>query len=175
MTPRRARRLLWWLLLPTVAGCTQADGWNPGAPSESPPRAPPEEVIRVACAYHQVPWLSFGGDPNPGGLKFNLFLVSKKTNKGVLADGLLQVRMHAKEPAPDGMLHRKEVCAWTQDLNDVPHTTREFAVGWGYQPQLCWGDADVAGREVEIVIWYEDRTGRRVYAQTKSLKAPHRK
>ena len=166
---------LWWLFLLMVAGCTREGAWNQDGQTQGPPLVPAEEVVRLACTYHQVPWLSFGGDPNPGGLKFNLFLVSKKTSKGVLADGLLQVRMNVKERDPDGTPQRREVCAWTQEFAHVPRTIREFAVGWGYQPHLNWADTDVAGRDIEIVTWYEDRTGRRVYAQTKPLRVPHRK
>ncbi len=80
--------------------------------------------------------------------------------------------MYRLDPLPDGSTQRVPVVEWTQDLKDVPQIMREQMVGWGYQPHFHWGDADVLGREVEFVLWYEDPTGRRVGATPKILRVP---
>ncbi len=164
----QGHRLCW--MLPLIAlGCTENGAWNTDRQARG--RAG-ENVFKVVCIIKPVPWLSFGGDPNPSGLKFSLYLVSRDTGKGILADGLLQARMYRREPVAEGGFQRVEACSWTHDFANVPHTKRQYAMGWGYQPLLYWGDTDVAGRDVEIKVWFEDHNGRRVYAQSISLKVP---
>jgi len=42
-------------------------------------------------------------------------------------------------------------------------------------PPLYWGDVDLLGKEVEIIVKYESPTGRIVQAQTKHERVPGRK
>ena len=173
--PLRTRRCIPVLALLAAAGCAEGPTWNLGGQSTSaPPMAPPEDVGQVICLYQQPYFKSFDreGDRNPEGFKFNMYLGSRKTGRGVLTHGTLQTRMYRRDPQPDGSVQRTEVCAWTQDLADVPRTTQEFALGWAYVPHFYWGDADVLGTEVEIVTWYEAPDGRKVYAQTQTTKVP---
>jgi len=159
-------------LLLAQAGCEDPSFWDPNPQGKSQPS---QNVLKAVCVYHQIPWISFGGDANPDGFKLILYLVSRETGKGILTDGLLQIRMYRKDQAADGTPVKVEVCAWTQDLANVPHTKQEYPVGWAYVPMLYWGDTDILGREVEIKLWYEDSSGRRVYAQPKTLQVPKRK
>ncbi|MCP4248970.1 MAG: hypothetical protein GY778_18155 [bacterium] len=162
------RRLCW--MLPLVAvGCTENAAWNTNRQAL---RRAGERVFKVVCILKPAPWVSFGGDANPSGLKFNLYLLSRDTGKGILADGLLQARMSRKVPAAEGGFQRVELCFWTHDLADFIRSKRASAIGWGYLPVLHWGDTDIAGQDVEIKVWYEDHNGRRVYAQPISLKVP---
>jgi hypothetical protein len=80
--------------------------------------------------------------------------------------------MFTRDKLPDGKVERTEVCSWTQSLTDTPRTTREYELGWAYQPHYYWGEADVQGMEVEVVVWYESPTGRKVYARPQFLKVP---
>ncbi|MHC4611082.1 MAG: hypothetical protein ACYS7M_12125 [Planctomycetota bacterium] len=175
MTARYPKISFQCLVMAVLAGCGPDNPWNPAPQSQQPPRSRGRDVSRVVCVYQTAPWISFRGDPNPAGVRFNLFLASRETGKGVLADGMVRATLHRKDLAEDGSVQRTEVCNWTQDLRDVPRTKKETALGWGYQPRLYWGEVDVAGKEVEVVVWYEDLSGRPVYAQAKSLKVPSRR
>jgi len=167
----------WWLTAALLAasGCAPDQPWFGDAQSRRGPRpSPGDDVVRVVCFYQQPLWLNLDRerDANPEGFKFNMYLVSRKTNKGVLADGVLHTRMYCREKRPGQPTRRHEVCAWTQALADVVRTNRAFQLGWAYQPHFYWADADVLGKEVEIVSWYEPLDGRKIYAQTKTLKVP---
>ena len=178
MTPARSTRLLVWLALVALAGCSEGWDWTlDGQSGADPPMADPDGVFKVVCLYQPRFWQSFDpqGDPNPEGFKFNMYLLSRQTERGVLTRGVLQTQMYRRDRQPDGTVQRTEVCAWTQDLADIPHTTREFELGWAYVPHLHWGDASVLGSEVEIVNWYEAPDGRKVYARTQTLKVPAQK
>ena len=48
-------------------------------------------------------------------------------------------------------------------------------LGVGYQPSVFWGDVDIYGRDVELLIKYESPTGRIVPSETVHLKVPERK
>ena len=163
------------LLLVTVVGCTQGQGWMEGGQSEADPSlSGSDDIVTLVCLYQPPFWKSFDleGDPNPEGFKFNMYLLSRETGRGVLTTGLLETRMYRRDRLPDGTIERPEVCAWTQDLTDIPHTTRAFELGWAYVPHFCWGDAEVLGSEVEIVNWYRAPDGRQVYARTQTLRVP---
>ncbi len=166
------------LTLLTMVGCTDQQGWGGNKQAAgSSAGSPGHEVGRVICFYQPPVWLNLDieGDPNPEGFKFNMYLVSRKTGRGIIAKGVLQSRMYVTDRLPDETTQRREVCAWTRDLDQVVRTTREYELGWGYQPRFYWGDADVLGRSIEIVTWYEAPNGRKVYARTHSERVPARK
>lgn len=158
-----------------LAGCADGGAWDQTDQSHGrTPLAPPEDVYKLVCAYQPPYWKNYHPEKADRieGFKFNLYVISRETGRGIHTRGLLQTRMFCRKRRPDGTVERQEMCAWTQPLEDTPRTTREFALGWAYQPHYDWGDADVAGKEVEVVVWYESPTGRRVYAQTQYLKVP---
>lgn len=160
-----------------TAGCTPGQGWDFGGQQRGSQDAPAEnEVYRLVCAFQPPFWKNYRPERSGAieGFKFNLYLISRKTNRGVLTSGTLQTRMYLRKPGEDGSPQRVEACSWTQSLEDTPRTVREFEIGWGYQPHYFWGDLDLAGQEVEIIIWYETPAGRKVYAAPRFLKVPAR-
>lgn len=178
MSRSRFHRCAAGFLLLLAGGCSQGQGWNAKTQStDSPSLVPPEDVGQVICLYQPPFFRSYDaeGDRNPEGFKFNMYLRSRKTGRGAFTTGKLQTRMYRLDHQPDGPMQRTEACAWTQDLADVPRTTREFELGWAYVPHFYWGKADVLGSEVEIVNWYEAPDGRKVYAQTQRTQVPARR
>ncbi len=158
-----------------ASGCAENGSWNiAGQSRRRTPLASPDDVFRVVCTYQPPYWKNYSPEKSDRveGFKFNLYLVSRRTGRGIHTEGMLHTRMFVRQELPDGSIERTEVCAWSQPLQDTPRTAREFALGWAYQPLYYWGEIEVAGEEVEIVVWYESPTGRKVYAQPQFLKVP---
>jgi hypothetical protein len=55
--------------------------------------------------------------------------------------------------------------------SDLPRR-KETRLGAGYQPSLFWGDADVLGKEVQIVVRFESPGGKVMQSQTVHKKVP---
>jgi hypothetical protein len=60
------------------------------------------------------------------------------------------------------------------DMNDLPRR-EPGKFGYGYQPQIYWGDLEVYGKDIEIVIQYESPGGRVLQSQTKRVRVPARR
>jgi hypothetical protein len=176
------RRPTWFALLlvvlPTLllGGCAPEAWDQAGQDSEAGRLAPPEDIFKAVCMYHPPYWKNYRPDraDRIEGFKCNLYLLSRETGRGVHTTGVLQTRMFLRQKMPDGSNARAEVCSWTQPLEDTPRTTRRYELGWAYQPHYYWGDLDLSGKEIEIVMWYESPTGRKIYAQSRRDKVPFR-
>jgi hypothetical protein len=136
----------------------------------------PNEIFRVLCFFPINMWKSFdpAGDPNPEGFTFVMYLLSHESNKGVYAPGVFRVRIFMVEQLEDGTSARGLVFDQTADMDELPRrdATR---FGVGYQPEVTWGEVDLLGKDIEIVIQYETPDGRKVQSQTKRVKVPTRK
>jgi len=141
-----------------------------------PPKSDPTEIVRVICHYSPWPWLSFDveGNPDPEGFGVVVYLASSQTGKGVFTEGQLHVEMYRWQGAGKDRA-RERVCDWTQPLEKLPRAKRETVQGWAYAPQFYWGDADVLGRDIDVVISYLSPSGRVVRAVTKPLRVPARR
>jgi hypothetical protein len=182
-SPRPARRWSWLglglagLALVAVGACGPEAGASGGGWLGNLHPKPPQ-IVRVVCIYRQDPFRSYDaeGDPNPEGFSFTLYLESHKTGKGVLADGTLRAKMYAIERDSQGESSRRPVQDWSVSLDKVPRSKKPSVMGWAYVPQFVWGDnADILGKEVEVVVSYEAPDGRIVRGQTKRLLVPHRR
>ena len=138
------------------------------------PLAPPQEVFRLVCAYRPPIWKNYHPTLSNRieGFKFNLYLISRKTNKGIHTQGTLQTKIYTRIKQDDGTYLRTQVQSWTQNLADTPCTTREYQLGWAYQPHYYWGEQNLAGQEVEIVVYYEPPDGPPIYAQSRIQRVP---
>ena len=164
--------------LAALIGCADNAVWDTSAQANGPEHlAPPDEVFRLVCAYQPPFWKNYHPEQADAieGFKFNLYCISRKTSKGVLTEGVLQTRMFEWQELEDGTRQRHEICSWTQPLKDTPRTRQEYQFGWAYQPHYFWGEIDVAGKDVEVVVWLESADRRKIYAQTRFLRVPDRR
>ena len=135
------------------------------------------DVYKVVCVFPQTMWQSYdqAGDSNPEGFRFLVYLLSKSTRKGAYADGFLHVKMFRMDQMPDGRNERVLVQNWMVGTEELPRRESSKLTGYSYQPSLYWGDVDILGETVEIVVQYESLDGKTIQSQTKQVRVPRRK
>lgn len=168
--------------LAIAAGCNQprTDWGRPKNQHDPGANVRVSPVQKVVCLFDPTPQqfksLDPDGDPNPEGFACTVYLVSRETSKGILADGKLQARMYRVDVLPDGTVQRPLVYeSQAVPTKTVTRSTRPSQFGWAYVPIFYWGDADVLGCEVEIVVEYVTPDGIKTRSQTHSFKVPARK
>jgi len=159
-------------MLLELVGCNRGGGMR--GERQSP--AVDTDVYRVVCFFPPNMWKSFdhAGDLNPEGFAFVMYLLSRETNRGVIADGTLQILLYTVQELENGAVERHLAREWTADMSEIPRR-QQTRFGIGYQPTVHWGDLNVFGERVEIVVKYESPTGRVVQGQTHATKVPKRK
>ncbi len=173
---RRDWLLLTPLLLAAFTGCSENSRF--AAPGSFSPAdlTPANEIYRLICGYQPPFWKNYRPErvEEIEGFKFNLYCISRQNGEGVLTDGTLQTRLYLRRRLNDGTLEREQICDWAQSLMDTPRTRQKMVLGWVYQPHYFWGDLDMAGQEIEIVVWLEAADGRKVHAKPRILRVPER-
>ncbi len=175
--PKLKPLLLTLCVFALVSGGCTADRVNWFQPKQQAKKSDPgPDIESVVCFYPPNMWQSFDkeGDLNPEGFSFVLYLISGATQKGVWTDGKLNVSMYRVDRKDDGSVKRSLACDWPVDMSRLPRR-QPGKLGFSYQPALCWGDLDVLGDEVEIVVQYESPGGKTVQSQTHRTKVPARK
>lgn len=165
--------------LSPLAGCNESTQPRPlfspaqTRPASSPQAGAHDDVYKVVCFYPPNMWQSFdaAGDRNPEGFVFVMYLLSQKSDKGVYADGTLHVDLFCIDHLPDAPPRRSLVQNWSVHTSELPRR-KETRLGAGYQPSLYWGDADVLGKEVQIVVRFESASGKVLQSQTVHKRVP---
>lgn len=130
-------------------------------------------IRRVVCIYGQRPWLNLDkdGDRDPEGLRFRVFL-DTGDGRGVLVDGTFRVEMYVVERQPDGELTRTLSSDWVYPSHAIHTIAKPGMLGEGYFLYLYWSNKSTAGKEIEIVVEFEDEAGNKVRSGTKRLRVP---
>jgi hypothetical protein len=163
--------------LPGLFGCNpEGGGWR--LQREQPVNSAADtDIFRVLCFYPANMWKSYDpeGDPNPEGFAFVMYLMSRDTGKGVFADGTFRVELYRRgELGSDGRRSRDLVFDTWAPMSALPRRSRTM-LGHGYQPYVDWGELDIFGADIEIVVKYESPSGRIVPSETVNMKVPARK
>ncbi len=143
-------------------------------PKTVAPNTTGNEVAKLICLYDMNPFQSFDqeGDLNVEGFRCTVVLASRKTRKGIAANGLIRARMYRLDRTASGKAVRTLVREWPI-LTEGLHTFHSMVFGEGYKLQFCWDkDDDVLGRDVQIVMTFERPDGCIVRGQTKGWKVP---
>lgn len=157
---------------------TQPTWTNPFKPTrtEDEKSVRTTNIIAVRTFGFKEPWISFDaeGDRNAEGFKLTVVLESGDGPQGVVGDGLLMIKMYRIDRGPGGKRMREPACEWEftpeQATPFLSRKKREW--GWGYGLRLNWGDADVYGREVEVVASFKLLDGRVIAGTPLSMKVP---
>lgn len=139
-------------------------------------RRPPGQPLirRIVCMYDQRPWLNLDkkGDLGVEGFWFRMFL-DPGTGRGTWAEGTIHIEMYRVDRSGGGLPEvRTLVSDWHYDSMEVPRIAKPGMLGDGYVPQLVWADKALAGREVDVVVSFEDADGNIARAGTKRLAIP---
>jgi len=136
-----------------------------------------KDIVRVATFFNsQRLWLNFDSPPTnePQGLKFSVFLAASNRELGVFGDGTLHVDLFRTENAPDSPAQRVHLKRWSfNTAQAMPFRSKKpTRYGWGYGLRLPWGDVDVHGKEIQIVVSFERKDGSVISGLPRYLKVP---
>ncbi len=161
-------------MLPVIAVALSGLGGCALPPKQATPVSDSSEVARVVCFFDLNPFLSFDeeGDPNPEGFRTTVVLASRKTGKGIAADGVVRAKMYRVDRVTPDKTARTLLREWAVDTAGLT-TFKSGALGEGYKLEFQWAkEDDVLGHEVEIVVSFEGRDGRVIRSQTKAQRVP---
>lgn len=163
--------------------------WGPAPEKSEPPPvvqkkiesvpAPADDpnIVGVRKFISQEPWLSFNreGLRQPEGFKATLYLESGTTGRGAFGDGTIRISLYTVDRDPQGE-RLKLAKRWEISPEDsMPwRARRPTQLGWGYGLRLPWGDAKLAGKEVEFVFQFVRRDGAMLSAEPIRMKVPPR-
>jgi len=166
------------MALAALPACSRrADGRFGGDRQRPAPSAKDTEIFRVVCFFPPNMWKSFdsAGDRNPEGFAFVMYLISGKTGKGIYADGTFRVELYRYGEADrNGRRQRDLVFDTAAPMAQIARRSPTM-LGEGYQPYVFWGDLQIYGDDIEVVVKYESPTGRTVSSETVHVKVPPRK
>lgn len=162
-----------------LSACSAPRGrsWpGPRAQTVSRLRSAPDGAVairRIACLYDRRPWLNLdrAGDLDPEGIWFRAYL-DPGTGRGVPAEGMFHIEMYVISRVPGAGTERVLASDWHYPSSEMTRIGRPGMLGDGYVLQLRWADKDVAGKEIEMVVRFEDELGNVARSGTKRLRVP---
>jgi len=130
-------------------------------------------IQHVACLYDQHPWLNLdtAGDRDPEGIWFRVFL-DPGTGKGVAAEGTFHVELYVVDKDSEGKSTRTLASDWHYPSSEISRIGKPGMLGEGYVLQLRWAGKNIAGKEIELIVQFEDALGHVVRSGTKRLRVP---
>jgi len=133
-------------------------------------------VVGVAAFYDPFnPWLWTEDHGKPRGLLIRALYLQGSKGKGVFGDGTIRPKLYVRE-IQNGQEQWQLAKEWSYTVDQAMNyrTNREFALGWGYRLGLPWGDLNLAGREVRIIVEFERNNGQIVASDKKDFLVPGR-
>jgi hypothetical protein len=149
-----------------------------------------DDIRNIMATVRAKPWLNF--DPsNPekvNGIAINIALISARTQKGVFGAGVIRAVMYedvSGEPQRSSATSRgvykdtgKILYQWDLPAEKammyrvMRRPNRSYAIGDAYQLRLSWGNLDLRGKRVAIVLEYHRQDGIVVVRKPFHLKIP---
>jgi len=167
---------------PPTPAASSTSTWSPftRTVNNEPPPPPSNDdanIIGVRKFIMQEPWLSFSPDGlrQVDGFKATIYLESGTTGKGAFGDGNIRVSMYTVD-REGGSEHLRLAVQWelTPEQTVPWRVKKATRLGWGYGLRLPWGDADVGGKEVEVVFQFLRKDGTVVSSEPIRLRVPAR-
>jgi len=111
------------------------------------------------------------GDRDPEGLRFRAFL-DPGTGRGVLSEGTFHISMYTIKRLSGGKVERHLASDWIYPTSEVHTIAKPGMLGEGYFLHLYWASKETAGKEIELVVEFEDPWGAKTRSGTKRLRVP---
>lgn len=102
-----------------------------------------------------------------------LYLFGNK-EKGVFGDGIIRPRLYQHVKNERGGVEFQLIKEWAFDVDEARpfRCVKPSFQGYGYKLPLSWGDLDLSGKEVRMIVTFERRDGRPVESSKKDLIVP---
>lgn len=162
-----------------AAGCVQPEqglGGPDGAIVDTVARMPTEPSVVSVVAFYKstAPWLWNADRTRVSGIYVSALYLLGSKGLGVFGDGIIRPRMFVVETGKDGKRQARVVKEWAFNVEEaVPFRAKEKkTLGWGYGLPLPFGDLDVSGREIQMVICFERSDGRLVTSSKQTFLVP---
>jgi hypothetical protein len=184
-----------------LAGCQNPRNDASGAPQSRPAPAigdmpsqrksgPPrkldpklEEVIRmrepnvvgISCLYDPFnPWLWNSERTHIKGVKVGALYLLGPESTGVFGDGVIRPRIYVLQRDQQGKADYKLLKEWSFNTQEaIPfRAKRRTRWGWGYGLFLSWGDLDLTGRDIRLIVNFERLDGLVIAGNKKDWRVP---
>lgn len=164
-----------------VAGC---GGPKPEPPAGTKTELSPADVARMPTQPNVVnvlaiynPYTCWIWNPDKSrvrGVRVGSLYLIGPDYTGVFGDGVIRPRVYVMERDDDGRKVPKLVKEWSLDVAQAVEfrAKKKTKLGWGYGLFLDWGDLDLGGREIRVVIAFERGDGQVVTSKKTDLMVP---
>lgn len=167
-------------LITGAAGCQAPSGGGAQGPVTATPQQVAEmldpNVVGVVAYYDPYnPWLWNENRTRPRGIVIQaLYLEGNRPGKGVFGDGVISPRMYVRTVDDQGEPDWKLAKEWNfTAAESIPYRSKKQTTqGWGYRFHLPWGDLDIAGREIRMIVQYRRSDGRTMLSGKKDFRVP---
>jgi hypothetical protein len=171
------------ILIPAGCGAglvalTLAIGCQAPGPAIPTGRELRDDIVAIQQFPPTNPWVRDEAGRVVGLLTRVYFLPSagqKETPKGVFVPGVIKAALYAMVPREHGGLARVPVTEWSFDRREAEglRINHPSVMGESYGLVLRWpASADVAGREIQLVLSYERMDGERVVRRGTRFRVP---
>lgn len=160
-----------------------------GSPSRDPNTLPPgtataEQVARMTvepnisavAAFYDANrwWLKSPDQSGITGIKVGALYLFGPKGMGVFGEGVIRPKLYILERKPDGSRTPVLAKEWSFDINQaIPlRAKKPTAMGWGYALFLDWGDLELAGKEIRMIISFERPDGHVVQSGKRDFRVP---
>ncbi len=152
-----------------------------------------DDVRAILATARPEPWINFDA-ANPGkvnGIAINVCLISASTRKGIFGPGIIRVIMkedvsgrkveRADAPSQARRTTGETLHEWeltppqAEAFRVMRRPDRRYVMGDGYGLRLSWGDKDLAGRRVAVIVEYDRTDGQIIRRKPFWLRIPTRR
>lgn len=179
-----------WLAI-ALSGCTEntgspqtqpaQGGWFASARQNSDPT--PEEVARmlepnvlgISCLYSpNDPWLWNTDHTRVRGIRINALYLQGPNYTGVFGDGIIRPKLFVSTRDEQGQVQYPLIKEWSLDVDQAMlfRAKKRVRAGWGYSLFLDWGDLDLSGRTVRLIVQFERADGIMITGGKKDFQVP---
>jgi hypothetical protein len=132
-------------------------------------------VLGVSCFYDPInPWLWNTEHTVVRGIKINALYLRGPNYTGVFGNGVIRPKLLVSSRDEQGKIQYKLVKEWSFDVNQAMpfRAKKRMKAGWGYALFLNWGDMDLTGRSLRLIVNFERADGIIISGSKKDFRVP---
>lgn len=180
--------LFTYAMAAVLAGCTEngmspetrpAQGYTPPPGHEPTPdevaRMLEPNVLGVSCLYDPLsPWIWNSEHTRVCGVKINALYLQGAHYTGVFGDGVIHPKLLIAGRDEKGEVEYRVIKEWEFDVQQAMpfRAKKQTRAGWGYALFLNWGDLNLAGRSVRLIVDFRRSDGIVISGSKKDFRVP---